>query len=130
MPCSGANPRTPRYSLSWAWTIYERAAETHPRGWKFITAVFKLPPDKLVYLLACNDPSWAFLRSCAQCVDRYDSLTPEEQASAGVNTIQALRRTIKNFTNPATQAVAAYLTDILDEVYPLGAPEQGGSGEA
>lgn len=79
---SGSAERTPLYSFNWAYEKVDTALRSHARAWEIFLPILGLSHRQLAFLLACNAPEWAVIRSIVHQIDRW----VQKQARVGPGT--------------------------------------------
>lgn len=112
-PLSPAPSRVPIYSFSWSASVVERARKSYARAWQILDGILGLSERQLAFLIACNAPEWAQIRTLTHTIDRW--LRQQERCNPGVtmSTIQLLSNLLRIHKNSLGVSLYQYLTDKL-----------------
>lgn len=103
--------RTPKYSFIWAKTILERALLTHPRAWNITKAITGITNQQLIYLIACNDPCWPWIRTVSHTIDRFVHQRPDLVADGENSAIALLSTVLTIHGKTCPNSLKRYLTE-------------------
>lgn len=128
LPClQDRKTRTPIYSFTWSAEKVKQAMESHARAWEIVLGLVGITPRQCAYLLACNDPSWPFLRLLSHTLDKWRShqaILRSEELPCTSYTLQGLLDLHKN---SAPEALRRYLTGRIRQLK-LGEQVEKGEG--